>query len=168
LDNRTDYDHRHVLFLRYESAPASGIFNQFKDNGEAAQEFLTFDFAGEIADDPILNAGGFSNTNFIGDFAILKTIYGNPFLLSNNIFGKYAESNVLPQYCTNNTFGESASDNLIDDDAVGSIFGAGFRSNHFRSLNFCVFGDSCSANAFYSAATNLITGNGFNRNQGAE
>lgn len=168
LNNRTDYDHRHILFKRYESAPASGIFNQYKDNGGASQEFTTFQFAQEIIDNPIANAGGFSHNNFIGDYALFFISYGNPFILCNNVFGKNAESNDLPQFTRNSTFGVGMSDNTINGTCDSVICGDGFRSNHFRSLSASIFGNTCSFNAFYGAVGIVTTGDGFTRNEGGE
>lgn len=164
LNNRTDYDHRHVLFLRYESAPASGIFNQYKDNGGATQEFTTFQFAQEIIDG---FPEGFSNNNYIGDYAILFSLYTNPFLLSNNVFGKIAEANQMPTYTVNNTFGETASSNYFLADVVNSIFGDQLASNTFNGIYDSIMGNDCINNSFFNGAFNTsIFGNQFSDNKG--
>lgn len=41
-ENRTDYDHRTVLFPRWETSAGSGVFTVLSDNGETMQEYLTF------------------------------------------------------------------------------------------------------------------------------
>lgn len=163
LNNRTDYDHRHVVFKRYESVPASGIFNQYKDNGGASQEFTTFQFAQEIIDG---FPGGFSNNNFIGDYAILFVPYGNPFLLSNNVFGKNAEDNKTPQYTVNNTWGETANSNVFTNDISGCVFGINFTGNRFTGLYDLVFGNNCSSNIFSGPISGSTFGNQFSNNIG--
>ena len=68
--NRADYDFRKVLYLRYESSTGSGIYNSWKDNGEASQEFLTIDY----------------NMSFhfvIKDSKITAGLLSKPFILPN-------------------------------------------------------------------------------------
>ena len=43
IGRTANYDWRKMLFPRWETAPASGIFTVFTDNGGAMQESLTFD-----------------------------------------------------------------------------------------------------------------------------
>jgi len=86
--NRTDYDHREILFKRYDDG--TGLFNQWKDNGNASQEFLTF-------------SSGSSN-NYIGDFKQYGVFLGINFYLSNNIFTQTALQNKLGLLNINNTF----------------------------------------------------------------
>ena len=86
--NRTDYDHREILFKRYDDG--TGEFNQWKDNGNASQEFLTFSLG--------------SSNNYIGDFRQYGMFLSIPFYLSNNIFTQTAVKNRLGALNINNTF----------------------------------------------------------------
>jgi len=86
--NRTDYDHREVLFKRYDDG--TGEFNQWKDNGNTSQEFLTFSLG--------------SSNNYIGDFRQYGMFLSIPFYLSNNIFTQTAIKNRLGALNINNTF----------------------------------------------------------------
>jgi hypothetical protein len=56
-NNRTDYDHREIKFIRYDDG--AGNFTVINDNGNASGEFLTFvqNFTGGIVKD-----------NWLGDF----------------------------------------------------------------------------------------------------
>ena len=63
--NRTDYDHREILFKRYDDG--SGSYNSVNDNGNAFQEFLTF--------------SNQSSNNYIGDFTKFRTFIGINFYL---------------------------------------------------------------------------------------
>jgi hypothetical protein len=99
--NRTDYDHREVLFKRYDDG--TGEFNQWKDNGNASQEFLTFSVG--------------SSNNYVGDFRQYGMFLSIPFYLSNNIFTQTAIQNKLGALNINSTF----TINTI----VSTYFGAG-------------------------------------------
>jgi len=150
LFNRTDYDHRVVLFKRYESAPASGIFNSFKDNGEASQEFLTF--------------GANSHDNYIGNYADVFALYGEPFLLSNNVFGEWAESNKTGDYFKNNTLGNGNFSNTFGNNNLSNILGDSNSSNTFGNENeLNILGENNNGNTFGYANQSNIFGN-FNRN----
>jgi hypothetical protein len=50
-NNRTDYDHREIKFIRYDDG--AGNFTVINDNGNASGEFLTFvqNFTGGIVKD---------------------------------------------------------------------------------------------------------------------
>jgi hypothetical protein len=86
--NRTDYDHREILFKRYDDG--TGEFNQWKDNGNTSQEFLTFSVG--------------SSNNYVGDFRQYGMFLSIPFYLSNNIFTQTAIKNRLGALNINNTF----------------------------------------------------------------
>jgi hypothetical protein len=69
-NNRADYDFRKVLYLRYESSTGSGIFSEWKDNGEASQEFPTFNI-------------NIAFQNYFADSKITHDLLSKPFILSN-------------------------------------------------------------------------------------
>ena len=162
FQNRTDYDHRNILFKRYESVSGSGIYDTYKDTGFANSEFLTFTY--EIA----------SNNNFIGNYAMLYVYSGNTFLLSNNVFGSSSEVNVLKISCSNNTFGTFCSNNNLSENTqnntTGNSFnlntiGSGFQDN-LISDDFAVntIGDNFSSNVISSGFNNNSIQNDFQGN----
>jgi hypothetical protein len=72
-NNRTDYDHREIKFIRYDNG--SGVFNVINDNGNASQEFLTF----------VQNfTGGTVKDNWLGDFYSIGALFGQEY--GNNVF----------------------------------------------------------------------------------
>ncbi len=133
--NRTDYDHKYILFKRYESAPASGVFNSYKDNGNPSFEFLTFS----------TDAG--SLNNYIGDYAKFHSLWGEPFLLANSVLGQNNYVNIAGLYFINNTLGGGCFSNTFSDGCTRNILG-----------------DSCSVNIFSVSCFSNIFGNGCNSN----
>lgn len=121
-NNRTDYDHRTVLFKRYDNG--SGIFNQYKDNGNTSQEFLTFGNS--------YGAGAIVYSNYIGDYYKYVPLLGSNFLLSNNVFdiNSYMFLNNISDIFFNNTFGDDCTENLIGGIFNGNIFGQSTKSNN--------------------------------------
>ncbi len=108
-NNRTDYDHRHILFKRYKEDPITSRYNVFYDTGYASSEFLTFD---------LLNNN--STNNYIGN----NTEFNLPFLLSNNVFdndfSNLTKNNIIGNNCVNNSiaFFESFKNNNIKNNFI--------------------------------------------------
>lgn len=127
--NRADYDFRTVLYLRYETAPASGEFIVINDNGNPTQENLTFN--------------GFAFANILGDFAIFQPTIGFPFLLSNIAFTSDSFSNSVDSGSFNCTFGSECAANKIGifnayitvNEGEGNTVGAG---NFFITFEDCI------------------------------
>lgn len=146
LGNRTDYDHRNILFKRYETSPGSGIYTEIDDNGNDYQEFKTFQ----------TEIDNYSNTNFISDYAKLFNITTQPFLLSNNIFGEYSENNNLIGRFTNNTTGNGFKYNQ----SITEINKVDFTSatHVYGSYNCTLFenGDGDKALSFFGSG-NVLT-----------
>ena len=148
--NTTGYDHRHVVFKRYESAPASGIFNQIKDNGNAYNDAIpTF---GIDCESNLLNYVRESTVGF--DDPI--------FIVPNNIFGDYCEevncgqdfyNNTIGSFCYATTFNHWCHDNIIGDN---------FSSNSIANeFSFNVIGDNATANQIQNAFQNNTIGVNF-------
>lgn len=155
--NRTPFDMRSVLFKRYESSPGSGVYNSYKDNGNASQEFLTFEDSN-------------SYDNYIGD----QVDFGN-FLLNNTTFqsevkgfksGNNFANNTILGSCENSKFGSDCYNNIIgtgfDNNQIGDMFQEniiqdGFQDNHI--LN------GFSNNQVLDDFIGNKIGNNFNNNQ---
>jgi hypothetical protein len=129
LNNRTDYDHRVILFKRYESIDGSGIFDSYKDTGFNSQDFYTFNNIN-------------SNNNYIGDYFIFKDQLYEPFGLPNNVFKSICEGNQIKTYSKNNT---------VDSDFVYNKIGHAFLNNDIKG----VFIENTIGNNF---SNNIING----------
>lgn len=88
--------------------------------------------------------------NYIGNYANLYDIEGNPFILANNVF--YGNTDYL-----NNTFGDACFNNTFDDDCTENIVGNYFYNN----VTDDDFDQNVIGNYFYN---NYITAN-FQRNR---
>lgn len=180
FDNISDYDHRQVQYLRYETAPGSGIFTVVNDNGGAFSQSLTFQ--------------GTAIGNTLGQFAIYHFL-GFSFLLSNNVFynncydNKFSDlnfnhtlnincaGNTLAAGChnfnlstnnTNNVFGGSCFDIMSGDSLSNNIFKTGANSitvginasnNIWGDSSIVSIGNNCISNKFGIATSGTI-GNG--------
>lgn len=147
LNNRTDYDHVDILFKRYESIEGSGIFDTHRDTGFTSTEKKTFAW-----DEEITGFGQiYSNNNYIGDVAIYHELYGDLFILANNVFDIYCEGNRFGTYCRNNTIGGSCYYNNVGDAFYSNEIGSYFLENNIDSY-----------------FTNNIIGNDFSHNKISE
>jgi hypothetical protein len=118
-NNRTDYDHRTVKFIRYESSTGSGVYNVVNDNGEDSQEFLTF------------GTGCFSN--YIGDVWVFVNDTGDEF--PNFVMGDNCFSNKIGDSCTNNTWGNSNGNNTWGNSNSNNTWGNSNFNNTWGELN---------------------------------
>ena len=124
-NNRTDYDHRTVLFKRYRSSSIMGIYDSYFDNGTDYQELLTF--------------GESSANNYIGN-SVFLTQDNHGFLLPNNVFGYEFASNIIGDFSHNNTIGlninlvPSAYFNKMGNYFQNNLIGIGFSSNQFQNF----------------------------------
>ena len=102
--NSADFDFRNALFKRYESSTGSGIFNQYKDNGEASEELPLF-----------LNYGtAIIKKNKIQGVDSLGALLSYPFKEANIVF----KSDTL---CIGNNLGKGARCHTFGDGTVGAI-----------------------------------------------
>lgn len=133
FNNRTDYDHRNILFKRYLESTGSTVYNVIFDNGLAYSEFLTF--------------SGSSSNNKIGDNLDYLT-----FLLPNIIFGVDCSNNVIGVKSYNNTIGTNSNDNTIGSNFIGNTIGDDFESNEIGDYfgNNASFGGTPVQNLIFS------------------
>lgn len=146
--NRTSYDHRVVLLLRYFD-PTTNEYTSYKDNGEDSQQVLTF--SGVFS--------GFTNNN-VGDIGNTDGIY--IFIIPNNVFYTDAQANNIQSSSFNNTFVTSHGNN-IGYFCCNNLF-LSFSRNQIGAFcrnNVCEEGESNEIGNFFE--TNIIR-NGFSKN----
>jgi hypothetical protein len=144
-NNRTDYDHRTVKFIRYESSTGSGIYNVINDNGEDSQEVLTF------------GTGCFNN--YIGDVWSLINIAGQEF--TNFVIGDSSSSNKVGNLCLNNTWGTQNTDNTWGDSNVNNTWGNDNVNNTWGDINVNnTWGNGNANNTWGESNGNNTWGNG--------
>ena len=102
--NRTGYDHRFILFKRYETTNGSGIYDNFRDTGFGHTESSTF--------------GTSCFDNYIGDNL------DSGFLLINSIFGNNCHSNAFGNTFLNNTFNATISNVSGGNSVKCLVFGS--------------------------------------------
>jgi len=141
-NNRTDYDHREIKFIRYDNG--SGVFNVINDNGNASQEFLTFvqNFTGGIVKD-----------NWLGDFYSIGASVGQEY--ANNVFhGSFVVSNTSSALFHTNTFSGDVNSNTFSGDNINyNTFSGYVNSNTFS-------GGDVSSNTFSGYVnSNTFSGN---------
>jgi len=139
-NNRTDYDHREIKFIRYDDG--AGNFTVINDNGNASREFLTFvqNFTGGIVKD-----------NWLGDFYSIGAEFGQEY--GNNVFsGELVISNNSSSLFYNNTF----SGNVTSNTFSGSVYSNTFSGN----VNYNTFSGEVNSNTFSgSVYSNTFSGN---------
>ena len=118
-NNRTDYDHREIKFIRYDDG--AGNFTVINDNGNASGEFLTFvqNFTGGIVKD-----------NWLGDFYSVGALVGQEY--ANNVFnGSFVLSNTSSALFYNNTFSGGVNYNTFSGDVNYNTFSGYVYDNTF-------------------------------------
>ena len=142
-NNRTDYDHREIKFIRYDAG--AGNFTVINDNGNASGEFLTFvqNFTGGIVYD-----------NWLGDFYSIGALYGQEY--ANNVFaGGFVVSNNSSSLFYNNTFsgGEVYSNTFSGGEVYNNKFRGKVYNNTFSGGE--VYSNTFSGDVY----NNTISGN---------
>ena len=143
-NNRTDYDHREIKFIRYDDG--AGNFTVINDNGNASGEFLTF----------VQNfTGGNIKDNWLGDFYSIGALYGQEY--ANNVFaGGFVVSNnssslfynnTFSSYVNNNTFSGGVNTNTFSGDVNNNTFSGNVNRNTFSSY---VYSNTFSGGEVYS------------------
>ena len=139
-NNRTDYDHREIKFIRYDDG--AGNFTQINDSGRTSQEFLTFvqNFTGGVVKD-----------NWLGDFYSIGADFGQEY--ANNVFqGSFVLSNKSSAIFYNNTFsgGEVYSNTFSGGEVYNNTFSGKVYSNTFSgNVNSNTFsGGNVNSNTF--------------------
>ena len=159
-NNRTDYDHRVIKFIRYDDG--AGNFTVINDNGNASAEFLTFvqNFTGGIVYDNWLGdfysigallGQEYANNVFSGEFVISNNsssvFYNNTFSggeVTNNTFSGYVRSNTFSGGVSNNTFSGYVYNNTFNSDVSTNTFSGDVSTNTFTyhgTLQFVMIAD---------------------------
>jgi hypothetical protein len=138
-NNRASYDHREVVFKRYETFAGSGVYTVINDNGEASDNaILTF------AKNKNMYLGGIVDSSSF------------PFLLSNNIFDLNCYDIIIGADSWNNTFGGGS---------YGTSFGLSCRNNTIgANFNNNTIGNSFANNTIGDFFENQNIGNSFSGN----
>jgi hypothetical protein len=156
-NNRTDYDHREIKFIRYDDG--AGNFTIINDNGNASQEFLTF------GNTYGTNTGELIKNNYIGDFYAYNALLGQEY--SNNVIHatSFCVRNIFGIICFNNTFGDGNDSNTFGDYNTSNTFGNSNSSNTFGNYNSSnTFGNSNSSNTFGNSNNSNTFGDDNNSN----
>ena len=149
-NNRTDYDHREIKFIRYDDG--AGNFTVIKDNGNASAEFLTFvqNFTGGVVKD-----------NWLGDFYSIGALFGQEY--ANNVFsGGFVIANTSSAIFYNNTFsGSYVNNNTFSGNVYSNTFSGYVRSNTFSGyVNSNTFSGGNVNNNIFSGNVNTNTFSG--------
>jgi hypothetical protein len=171
FNNRTDYDHRQVVFKRYETSLSSGIYTVIKDNGNPY-----------IDDIPTFGTGCYSNK--IGNFYTTLDLNNTGFILSNNIFdddcwdnttGADFYNNTIGSLVYENKFGDLCHDNVIQGDAYNNVINNNFSLNTiggqfynntiFNGFRLNVIGSQFEGNEILSGFRENQTSAGFAKNR---
>jgi hypothetical protein len=140
-NNRTDYDHREIRFIRYDDG--AGNFTVINDNGNASQDFLTF------GNSYATNTGEIIKNNYIGDYYTYNSFFGQEY--SNNVIHatSFCIGNIFGIVCFNNTFGDDNYTNTFGNSNNSNTFGNSNTSNTWGNNNDSnTFGDGNDSNTF--------------------
>ena len=136
--NRTDYDHRKVLFPRWETAPASGIFTVITDNGGTMAEYLTFGSSYPSTTITI---------NYVGDVYNIRSIIGQEFpnivcqssiTVNNLIKNTNINNTFISQFSLSNISGEF-NENTINQSDIDCFLGIFKNSFINAKSNGCLY-----------------------------
>jgi hypothetical protein len=147
-NNRTDYDHREIKFIRYDDG--AGNFTVINDNGNASGEFLTFvrNFTGGIVKD-----------NWLGDFYSINAFFGQEY--SNNVFsGNVVISNTSSAAFFSNTFSGNMQNNTFSGVVYRNTFGDVYSNTFSGSVYSNTFSGNVNSNTFSGEVyNNTFSGN---------
>ena len=149
-NNRTDYDHREIKFIRYDDG--AGNFTVINDNGNASQEFLTF----------VQNfTGGNVFNNYLGDFYSIGALAGQEY--GNNVFsGNFVISNNSSSLFYNNTFsGGEVYSNTFSGDVYNNTFSSYVKYNTFSGY---VYSNTFSGEVYSNTFSSYVYSNTFSGN----
>lgn len=147
--NRADYDFRNVLYLRYESSTGSGVFNSWKDNGEASQEFLTFDYA-------------MSFHFVIKDSKITSSVLSLPFILPNIITtGDLSAGVTIGSNSRNITFMAGCTGSVIEDFVSNLTCNNAFNYNYIGGGSYDILFNGIVNQSWFNADIVGLTIDGF-------
>lgn len=170
---KRDFDWRNVIFRRWETVPASGIYDSYLNTGYAYQDYPAFngDINFDIQIGSPLEAYSYTgispywldNTVLGGAVALGKIFlaYGNTFLeefLNNQII--YASENVIYGDCIDNyfsTFSQNSCQNMKDN-RIGIISGNQV-SNIYRNIASKLSDNSFVGNINRNIAGGIVSNN---------
>ena len=151
-NNRTDYDHREIKFIRYDDG--NGNFVQINDSGRTSQEFLTFvqnftggtvfnNYLGDFYSIGALLGQEYGNNVFSGNFVISNNssslFYNNTFsgdeVYSNTFSGGEVYNNTFSGYVYSNTFSGSVANNTFSGYVNNNTFSGYVNNNTFTHTN---------------------------------
>lgn len=141
-NNRTDYDHREIKFIRYDDG--AGNFTVINDNGNASQEFLTFvqNFTGGVVKD-----------NWLGDFYSIGAFFGQEY--PNNVFNSATcVNNSLGGFSRNSTYSGSIISNKVNQ-LTNSLIRNGSTYTFYNDVHNSVIND-IDHSFFYGEVDALI------------
>lgn len=148
-NNRTDYDHRTVKFLRYLDG---SVYSSYVDISTDSNEYLTFHSD--------------CRNNYIGDSYLYRSGFGLEF--SNNVFQVNSSVNHLDIVCIHNTFiGNSfnnkfaygCNNNIFKGTSNYNIFGAFTYNCVLSNANKNTIGDNCTVVTITDCDSNVISDN---------
>jgi hypothetical protein len=142
-NNTTNYDHRQVVFKRYESFPSSGVYTEVYDNGNASLNTI-----------PTFGADCYSNN--IGNFYTALNPLNTGFILSNNVFEGNARNNKTGSDFYNNTFANNVYSNIFGNSCHYNVFEGSVLEN--------IISNNFSLNKIGSRFWNNTVGDNFNNN----
>lgn len=149
--NSADYDFRTVLLKRYESSTGSGVFNQWVDNGEAYEEYLTF---GNSYGSALIKG------NVIDGMRGLGYLFDYPFLICNIVIDATTSAigNNISVISRNCTFGNGLTGSDLNS-AYNCIVGTDMRNfkNTGNISNFRA-GNNTNSIGFLTAVQNFTIG----------
>jgi hypothetical protein len=149
-NNRTDYDHREIKFIRYDDG--AGNFTVINDNGNASAEFLTFvqNFTGGVVKD-----------NWLGDFYSIGAEFGQEY--GNNVFnGEFVISNNSSSLFYNNTFSGNVYNNTFSGEVYSNTSNNGEVYNNTFSGE--VYNNTFSGNVNINTFSGEVYSNTFSDN----
>ena len=136
-NNRTDYDHREIKFIRYDDG--AGNFTIINDNGNASAEFLTF----------VQNfTSGTVKDNWLGDFYSVGAEFGQEY--GNNVFSDgFVISNTSSALFYNNTISSAVYSNTFSGRVSNNTFSGSVHNNTFSGeVNYNNFSGYVHNNTF--------------------
>jgi hypothetical protein len=149
-NNRTDYDHREIKFIRYDDG--NGNFVQINDSGRTSQEFLTFvqNFTGGIVKD-----------NWLGDFYSIGAFFGQEY--GNNVFsGEFVISNTSSAAFYSNTFSGYVNNNTFSGNVNNNTFSGG--EVYYNTFSGEVYSNTFSGYVYYNTFSGYVNYNTFSGN----
>jgi hypothetical protein len=149
-NNRTDYDHREIKFIRYDDG--AGNFTVINDNGNASGEFLTF----------VQNfTGGTVKDNWLGDFYSIGALLGQEY--GNNVFsGNVVISNNSSSLFYNNTFSDEVYSNTFSG---GNVYNNTFSGKVYNNpFSGDVYSNTFSGEVYNNTFSGGVNSNTFSDN----